>query len=126
MSKERKDGRYLNCYITRTLLEEFETVCAIQGRTKTSVLEQAMQTAIDPFYSKGTTGCDKPTLKPTAGIYKMSNPNKPGKIKKVPCIVLDHIVIFGVPYVKIWANKELISVPAEIVEEIPDDDDDWE
>lgn len=107
--KERKDGRYLNCYITRTLLEEFEVVCDIQGRTKTGVLEEAMQKAIDPFYSRGEDGCEEPMLDPVDGIYKMPHPKKPDKTKKVKCVILDKVKLFGVMSYKIYIKAALGS-----------------
>ena len=114
--KERKDGRYLNCYITRTLLEEFEIVCDIQGRTKTGVLEEAMQKVIDPFYSRGENGCEIPILDPKVAIYKAPHPKKPGKIKKKKCFDIDKRTILGVPSYKICVGSDLLTVPVEDVD----------
>lgn len=116
MSKERKDGRYLNCYITRVLLEQFEEVCYAIGKTKTSILEEAMQKAIEPFYSRGPSGTGEPVLNLREGFYKMDNPKRPGKIKKVRCIVIDNVTVMGWPYCKIWCNGQFESVPSELVE----------
>lgn len=116
MSKERKDGRYLNCYITRNLLEDFENVCYTIGKTKTSILEDAMKKAIEPFYSRGPSGTADPVLNLREGVYKTDNPKKPGKMKRVRCVVIDNITVMGWPYYKIWVDGELMSVPSELVE----------
>lgn len=116
LMNKRKDGRYLNCYITRTLLEEFETVCYAINKTKTSILEDAMMKAIEPFYSRGKNGTGEPVLNLREAVYLVDNPKKPGKTKKVKCIVIDEVSVMGWPYYKIWVDNEIKSVPAEYVE----------
>lgn len=116
MGKERKNGRFLNCFVQADLLDEFEDVCYTIGLTKTGLLERAMQAMINPFYSRGETGQDPPKLRLEKGLYTIENPKKPGKYKKVPCTIIDHIKVFGEPYCKIWYNGDIINVPSEFVE----------
>ena len=114
--KAKKDGRYLNCYIDRKLLDEFEVICDMLGKTKTKVLEEAMQNVVTPYYTKA----DK-TLNIKDGYYlkglHQNGVNQPISSDKVPCKIIDHIDILGVPYVKIWMNSQFIEVPADCIEE---------
>lgn len=120
VSKERKNGRFLNCFIQADLLDEFEDVCYTIGLTKTSLLERAMQETINPFYSRGEDGQDEPKIRLQKGLYKVENPKKPGHFKKVSCTIIDHIRVFGEPYCKIWYAGEIINVPADLVEPVSD------
>ena len=110
MQKERKDGKYFNCYIKRKLLEEFEVVCKIQGKTKTSVLEEAMQLIVDPFYNRGESGLEEPVIDPRPGVYMHNG-------KEIPCVILDDRIICGKLHYCIWADNTLVTVPAEMVTE---------
>lgn len=42
MPRLKKDGRYLNLYLDRTLHEEFEQFCESLGQTKTVAAERDM------------------------------------------------------------------------------------
>lgn len=42
MAKEKKDGRYLNCYIENQVADALEGFCKKTGLTKTSVVEKAL------------------------------------------------------------------------------------
>lgn len=117
MSKERKNGRFLNCFIQADLLDEFEEVCYTIGPTKTRWLERAMQAAIEPFYSRGEDGQDPPKIRLKKGLYAVENERKPGRVKKVSCVIIDYIKVFGEPYCKIWHDGAIKSVPRDLVEE---------
>jgi hypothetical protein len=80
------------------------------------VLEEAMQSVIDPFYSRGKNGCDIPLLDPRVAIYKAPHPKKPGKIKKTKCFVIDELNVMGVPSYKICVGSQLLTVPIEDVD----------
>ena len=47
MSRPKKDGRYLNLYLDRTLHEEFEQFCESLGQTKTVAAERAFRMYMD-------------------------------------------------------------------------------
>lgn len=118
MAKERKNGRFLNCFIEADLLDAFEEVCYTIGPTKTRWLERAMKAAIEPFYSRGEDGMDEPKIRLKKGLYTVENPRKPGKFKQVPCVIIDYIRVFGEPYAKIWHEDSIKSVPRELVKEV--------
>lgn len=90
----KKDGRYLNCYIERTLLDDFELVCEVQHKTKTKVLENAMRGVINDFISG-------PSVKD--GVYLKEG---------IDCKVVGTVDLIGEPYLVIFYNGELHRVPA--------------
>lgn len=47
MPRPKKDGRYLNLYLDRTLHEEFEQFCESLGQTKTVAAERAFRMYIE-------------------------------------------------------------------------------
>lgn len=47
MPRPKKDGRYLNLYLDRTLHEEFEQFCKSLGQTKTVAAERAFRMYMD-------------------------------------------------------------------------------
>lgn len=47
MPRPKKDGRYLNLYLDRTLHEEFEQFCENLGQTKTIATERALRMYMD-------------------------------------------------------------------------------
>ena len=47
MPRPKKDGRYLNLYLDRTLHEEFEQFCEPLGQTKTVAAERALRMYMD-------------------------------------------------------------------------------
>lgn len=47
MPRPKKDGRYLNLYLDRTLHEEFEQFCESLGQTKTVAAERAFRMYMD-------------------------------------------------------------------------------
>ncbi len=42
MPRAKKDGKFLNCYIDREILEKLEQYCGETGIPKTSVVEKAL------------------------------------------------------------------------------------
>lgn len=112
--KAKKDGRYLNCYIDRKLLDEFEVICEMLGKTKTKVLEDAMRTVVSPYYESETN-----TLNLRDGYYlKELHSGTIGQkaLNKIPCKIIDYLEILDAPYVKIWFNGQIVEVPADCVE----------
>lgn len=52
MPRPKKDGRYLNLYLDRTLHEEFEQFCESLGQTKTVASERALRMYMDAIERK--------------------------------------------------------------------------
>lgn len=42
MPRAKKDGKFLNCYVDRKILEKLELYCDEAGIPKTSVVEKAL------------------------------------------------------------------------------------
>ena len=114
--RKKKDGKQLSSYIDRSIYEQFDMICKIQNRTKTSVLEEALLQAIKPFCAKGIDGCGQPVVAPRKGIYKMRCPGKTVKYKSLPCTILDETIVMGVRSNTIWFENSILVVPAENVE----------
>ncbi|MBO5435632.1 hypothetical protein J6A31_07550 [bacterium] len=113
--KTKKDGRYFNCYIDRRLFDEFEAVCDLYGKTKTRILEEAMQKIISPFYTYVEDG--SPVLNIRDGYYiGVAEDNADVKVK-FPCKILGTTMISGEPYVKIFKDDKIIQVHKNFVEE---------
>lgn len=43
MSRTRKDGKFLNAYIDKTIYEKFENCCSRLGQSKTTGIERALE-----------------------------------------------------------------------------------
>lgn len=41
--RDKKDGRYLNCYLDRNVYERLEQHCRRSGQTKTAAIERAIE-----------------------------------------------------------------------------------
>lgn len=103
-SKLKKDGRYLNCYIERELLDEFELICELVHKTKTKVLEDAMRKTIASYASGG--GIDKNSIK--NGIFLKEN---------AACKILGTVDMAGQPYCVILFEDHVLRVPQSEVKE---------
>lgn len=112
--KAKKDGRYLNCFIDRKLLDEFEQIVDLMGKTKTRVLEDAMQRVVSPFYDENGE------LNIKDGYYlegaQQQSIGLDVDITKIPCKVLSNCTMMGNPYVTIWKDGQIIKTPVEYVE----------
>ena len=43
MSRTRKDGKFLNAYIDKTIYDKFENCCSRLGQSKTTGIERALE-----------------------------------------------------------------------------------
>ncbi|MBR5565152.1 MAG: ribbon-helix-helix protein, CopG family [Roseburia sp.] len=49
MAREKKDGRHINLYIEREIIEALEQYCEEVGQTKTVAIERAIKQYISDF-----------------------------------------------------------------------------
>ncbi|MBR1439818.1 MAG: ribbon-helix-helix domain-containing protein [Lachnospiraceae bacterium] len=49
MSRAKKDGKFLNCYIDKSILDKLEEYCDVTSVPKTSVVEKALQQYLMQF-----------------------------------------------------------------------------
>lgn len=52
MSRTKKDGRSMNCYIDRLIYEQLETYCDDVGQTKTMAIERILKQFFDDYYKR--------------------------------------------------------------------------
>ena len=50
MAKAKKDGRHLNLYIERTVIEQLEQYCEEVGQTKTVAIERILAKYLDNYF----------------------------------------------------------------------------
>lgn len=102
MGRPPKDGRYVNFYMDTTLFNKLVMVSQIEGKTKTSILEDALNQYIEPF--QNSIG----EISPLQAIYVKSGKS---------CMVLDTITIGSKEYCKIFTDGKILTVPVrDIVE----------
>ena len=95
MGRPSKDGRYVNFYMSAGLFDELVKVSEIEERTKTAILEDALQEYIAPY--RNVNG----EINPVKAIYK-----KTGEV----CLVLDTEMVVKRKYYRILLNGEIMSV----------------
>lgn len=100
MANLKKDGRHLNCFIQKSLLDDFEEISYMLGKTKTRLLEEAMAMIIGPYLNPETN-----RFEIKDGIFVDNNQ------EKTPCKVLYHCKINGQPYVAIYKDNLVMKVP---------------
>lgn len=49
MAREKKDGRHINLYIEREIIESLEKYCEKVGQTKTVAIERALKQYLAEF-----------------------------------------------------------------------------
>lgn len=95
MGRPAKEGRYVNFYMSAGLFDELVKVASAEGRTKTSILEDALQEYIAPY--RNVNG----EINPVKAIYK-----KTGEA----CLILDTEMVVKRKYYRILLNGEIMSV----------------
>lgn len=51
MPKAKKDGRHLNLYIERTVIEQLEQYCEDVGQTKTIAIERILTKHLNDYFN---------------------------------------------------------------------------
>lgn len=52
MAREKKDGRHINLYIEREIIEMLEQYCDDVGQTKTIAIERALKQYLCEYHKK--------------------------------------------------------------------------
>lgn len=52
MPREKKDGRYINYYISRDVYEKLERYCDEMGQTKTIAIERILNSYLDNYLNR--------------------------------------------------------------------------
>lgn len=96
MGRPAKNGRFANFYISKDLLEQFETVVSIIGKTKTAVIEDILKEYVERFYDSDGK------IHPVQAMYIREDKS---------CVVLRSMQVRGKQYYRIFYNGEFINVP---------------
>lgn len=96
MGRPPKDGRYVNFYMATALFNKLVMVSQIEGKTKTTILEDALNQYIEPYQNADGE---------VNAVY--ATYVKTGK----PCVVLDTMQLGKKKYYKIYVNGEILTVP---------------
>ena len=96
MGRPPKDGRYVNFYMDTTLFNKLVMVSQIEGKTKNTILEDALKQYIEPFQNINGK------IDVREAIYV-----KTGK----SCVVLDTTQVGKKNYCKIFTDGEILTVP---------------
>lgn len=52
MAREKKDGRHINLYIEREIIEQLENYCDEVGQTKTVAIERALKQYLEEYQDR--------------------------------------------------------------------------
>lgn len=52
MARPKKDGKHLNLYIKRELMESFDQYCEAVGQAKTVAMERMMDRCLKEYFNK--------------------------------------------------------------------------
>ena len=55
MAREKKDGRHINLYIEREIIEHLEQYCEEVGQTKTVAIERALKQYLNDYARQKTS-----------------------------------------------------------------------
>lgn len=99
----------MNCYIERELLNNFEDICYMMGRTKTRILETAMRAFIAPYLDDETKTID------IRDGYYIDRRN--GKNVRQMCKIISNCNKYSKPHVRIYKDGQMLIVPKDCVEE---------
>lgn len=110
---EKKDIATLNVNIDADLFQILSKVSNLTGKTKSSLVEEAIINIVSPYcmYDYAT---DRKTIKRSfeaiPGLYQNDDQSTPTE-----CKILGYITMLGQPYVKIYKDGQLMSVPEDRV-----------
>ena len=113
---EKKDISTLNVNISSELFDLLGTVSNLTGKTKSSLVEDAIINIVSPYcmydYSDDCKTV-KRTCDPIPGLYQNDGQSAP-----VECKILGNTTMMGQPYVRIYKDGQLMSVPEDRVKAI--------
>lgn len=112
----KKDIATLNVNIPLELSDLLSTVSNLTGKTKSALVEEAIINIVSPYcmydYSDDCKDV-KRTCTPIPGLYQSEDQSTP-----VECKILGNTTMMGQPYVKIYKDGQLMSVPESRVKPI--------
>ncbi len=106
----KKNLAALNVKIDPELSDLLGKVSDITGKTKSSLVEEAIRSIVSPYceYEYTEEGEVKRHINAKLGFYQ--DPDNPTGL--VECYILADTTIYGNPYKKIYKDGQLMQVPA--------------
>lgn len=111
---KKKDFTPLNVNIDAEVFGLLDAISNLTGKTKSAMVEDAIISSISPFcnYEYDEDGVMHRTCKIIPGLYLE------GEMPVGECKILGYKSMMGQPYVKIYKDGQLMSVPEDRVKEI--------
>lgn len=113
---DKKDISTLNVNIPSELFDLLSKVSNLTGKTKSALVEEAIINIVSPYcmYDYSDDGKTvKRTCEPTPGLYQSEDQSTP-----VECKILGNTTMMGQPYIKIYKDGQLMSVPESRVKSL--------
>lgn len=108
---ENKETSTLNVIIDSEVFSILGKVSKLTGKTKSALVEEAIINIISPYcmYNIATDGKTvKRTFEAIPALYQSEDQSTP-----VECKILGYTTMMGQPYVKIYKDGQLMSVPED-------------
>jgi len=122
LGRPTKDGVSFNCKLSSKISEELEFISKLEGKTKTSIVEDAIAEYLNPYRnSKGNISFVPAYLLSGASELERRVAEIEGReveITKEKCFIIEETSMFGAPYYKIYNPeiKNIMKVPASDIE----------
>ena len=110
---EKKDITTLNVNIDTEVSNILSKVSNLTGKTKSALVEEAIINIVSPYCMYDyATDCKtiKRSFEAIPGLYQNDDQSTPTE-----CKILGYITMMGQPYVKIYQDGQLMSVPEDRV-----------
>lgn len=110
---EKKDITTLNVNIDTEVSNILSKVSNLTGKTKSALVEEAIINIVSPYCMYDyATDCKtiKRSFEAIPGLYQNDDQSTPTE-----CKILGYITMMGQPYVKIYKDGQLMSVPKDRV-----------
>lgn len=104
-----KETATLNVNIDAEVFDILGKVSSLTGKTKSSIVEDAIINTVSPYCMYDyATDCKtvKRTFEAVPGLYQGDDQSAPTE-----CRILGYTTMMGQPYVKIYKDGQLLSVP---------------
>lgn len=108
---EKKDVATLNVNVDADLFNILGKVSNLTGKTKSALVEEAIINIVSPYCMYDYSGdCKtvKRTFEAIPALYQSEDQSTP-----VECKILGYTTMMGQPYVKIYKDGQLMSVPED-------------
>lgn len=118
MGRRKKDGKFVNCYISSNIVETLETVSEDTGKSKTRIIEDALTEHFENhgYWTRKAEvskqgELEQPLFDKTANAFLITENGD------TPCRILKEMTVYGEPYCQIeCSGGEIRKVHRSMVE----------